>query len=192
MTRSRDEPRPLDSRPPDPIPLDASVEARLTAAVERFGEHGVVERSVALLSGANVGDEFLLWVGGRHAEGVLNGAPPLYWPEVWGARALLHVWEESATSAVLGGLGDVAWRVREMCARVVAVRALPHPEDVAALLSDDVARVRAAGARALAEVGRADQLDALRALFSDPDIDVRRRAGEAVTRVTERENRSGA
>jgi len=180
-----------------PVPLDATVESRLAAAVQRFGEADVVARSVALLSGANAGDEFLLWVGGRHAEGVLNGAPPLYWPEVWGARALLHAWDESATSvgaattAVRNGLRDAAWRVREMCARVVAVRSLPYPADVAALLTDDVARVRAAAARALGEVGSIEDSEALSALFRDPDVDVRRRAGEAVARITSRSEGSG-
>ena len=95
------------------VHIDDSPGDRIAAAVARFGEQVVVDRSASLLMGGNEGEEFLLIVGGRHAQGVLDGAPPLYWPEVWGARALTFVWAESAASAVHRGLGDQAWRVRE-------------------------------------------------------------------------------
>ena len=74
--------------------------------MRRFGEPVVATRAANLLRGRNEGDEFLLWVGGRHAQGVLDGAPALYWPEVWGARALMSAWDDSAADAVVAGLGE--------------------------------------------------------------------------------------
>ena len=74
------------------IPIDSPTDARIEAAASRYGADEVVARAIALMAGANAGEDFLLYVGGRHAQGLLDGAPPLYWPELWGARALLHVW----------------------------------------------------------------------------------------------------
>ena len=168
------------------IPLDASPSDRIAAAVEALGEREVVERSQALLAGLNAGDEFLLWVGGHHAQGILDGAPPLYWPEVWGARALLTVWSDDAASGIESGLTNQAWRVREMCARVAAARSLPVAGILRTMLTDDVARVRAAAALALGEVGEASDADDIRRLFRDPEIDVRRAAERAHKRLAAR------
>jgi hypothetical protein len=169
------------------VPLDASPQKRIEDAVALFGEHQVAERAASLLMGGNEGEEFLLWVGGRHAQGVLDGAPPLYWPEVWGARALTFVWDDAAASAVHRGLGDQAWRVREMCARVVFVRHLPESEALLALLGDETARVRVAAARALGEVATEATAKAqLTAALQDPEKDVRRAAHEALVRLQKR------
>ena len=168
------------------VPLDDSPSQRIAAAVARFGESHVAERAASLLLGGNEGEEFLLYVGGRHAQGVLDGAPPLYWPEVWGARALTFVWDASAASAVHRGLGDRAWRVREMCARVCFVRTLPETEALTTLLADEVARVRAAAARAIGEVADSRLNEALTALLQDPEKEVRRAAHDAMVRLTER------
>jgi hypothetical protein len=169
------------------VPLDASPQKRIEDAIAVFGERQVAERAASLLMGGNEGEEFLLWVGGRHAQGVLDGAPPLYWPEVWGARALTVAWDDGAAPAVHRGLGDRAWRVREMCARVVFVRHLAETDALLLLLADEVARVRAAAARALGEVastGSATEglTDALR----DPEKEVRRAAHEALVRLQSR------
>lgn len=43
---------------------------------------------------------------------------------MWAARSLLYAWDVEAVPAVLGALGDEAWRVREMAAKVVAHRRL--------------------------------------------------------------------
>jgi len=159
---------------------------RVADAVTTLGEDAVVERAIALLAGFNVGEEFLLVAGGTHAQGLLDGAPPLYWPEVWGARVLLYAWNDTATDAVLAGLQNRAWRVREMCTRVAAARHLPAAEYLRELLTDDTARVRAAAARALGEVGSADDLELLAKLFADPEIDVRRAAQQARTAIEKR------
>jgi hypothetical protein len=169
------------------VPLDAAPQKRLEAAVAEFGEREVAERAASLLMGGNEGEEFLLWVGGRHAQGVLDGAPPLYWPEVWGARALTVAWDPAAASAVRRGLGDQAWRVREMCARVVLVRRLAETDALLALLDDPVARVRVAAARALGEV--ADDASAtgrLTAALQDPEKEVRRAAHDALVLLKKR------
>jgi|GEM_PF-5363400 len=87
------------------VQIDDSPGDRITAAVARFGEQVVVDRCSSLLMGGNEGEEFLLIVGGRHAQGVLDGAPPLYWPEVWGARALTFVWADSCIGPRCGVRG---------------------------------------------------------------------------------------
>lgn len=171
---------------PTNVPIDDSPADRMRAAVELYGELSVAQRAASLLEGGNEGDEFLLWVGGRHAQGVLNGAPPLYWPEVWGARALSYAWDPAAASAVLRGLRDRAWRVREMCAKVALQREIGTPEVLAMLLTDENPRVRAAGARAIAELGTADQGEALRSMLRDPEKDVRRAAQQSLVRLAER------
>jgi HEAT repeat protein len=168
------------------VQIDDSPGDRIAAAITRFGEKTVVDRSASLLMGGNEGEEFLLIVGGRHAQGVLDGAPPLYWPEVWGARALTFVWADTAAPAVHRGLGDQAWRVREMCARVAFLRRLPEQDALVALLSDEVARVRGAAARALGEVGDAGHLELLGALLKDDEKEVRRAAHDAMVRLEKR------
>lgn len=161
-----------------PIPVDLPIEKRLAAAVAEFGEDAVVLRSLSLLAGHNEGEDFLLYLGGEHARGILEGAPVLYWPELWGTRALLYVWNDSATVAVTAALNNQAWRVREMATRVAAARRLDVEPVLAELLTDDVARVRAAAARALGTVG--SDLEVLKPLLKDPDIDVRRGAQQAI------------
>ena len=165
------------------VPVDLAIAPRLAAAVERFGEPTVVLRSLSLIAGNNEGDEFLLYVGGDHARGILNGAPPLYWPELWGTRALLYVWDDSAALAVTAALENQAWRVREMATRVAAARTLPVIEQLTTLLTDDVPRVRAAAARALGALGGAEQIDSIRPLLKDGEIDVRRGAQQAIDQL---------
>jgi hypothetical protein len=168
------------------VPLDASPGDRIAIAVTRFGESDVADRASALLDGKNEGEEFLLWVGGRHAQGILDGAPALYWPEVWGARTLLYAWDESASSIVRAGLSNQAWRVREMCCRVVAARELDFAAELVPLLRDETPRVRANAARALGIVGNLEHTPAVKELLKDPDIDVRRQAGAALKQLTDK------
>ncbi|SMH44298.1 hypothetical protein SAMN06295885_2346 [Rathayibacter oskolensis] len=177
---------------PTVSPTD-SLEDRLRAQVAREGERTVALRSAALLGGGYEGEAFLLTVGGEHAEGILNGAPSLYWPELWGARALLYVWDDDAADAVIAGLANASWRVREMCARVCTERVLGGQKKLARLTTDAHPRVRAAGARALLAValaGTASGRDekgefaasveqTLTAMLRDPDRDVRRAAQQS-------------
>jgi HEAT repeats len=172
------------------VPLDASPGDRIALAVAQFGESEVADRAAALLTGTNEGEEFLLWVGGRHAQGILDGAPALYWPEVWGARTLLYAWDAQAAEKVRAGLANQAWRVREMCCRVVAARELPFAAELALLLTDEVARVRGNAARALGFVGEYEEAVLVTALLKDPEIDVRRQAGAALMLLSKRLDRS--
>ena len=171
-----------------PVTLTDPLEERLRAQVARQGEQTVALRSAALLTGGYEGESFLLTVGGEHADGVLKGAPSLYWPELWGARALLYVWDDQAADAVIAGLSNASWRVREMCARVCAERILGGQKKLSRLTTDEHARVRSAGARALVAVavagigsGRDEKGEfaasvehTLTAMLRDPDRDVRR------------------
>jgi hypothetical protein len=169
-----------------PVPIDDSPAERIRAAVAHFGERVVATRAASLLRGRNEGDEFLLWVGGRHAQGVLDGAPALYWPEVWGARALMSAWDDSAADAVVAGLENQAWRVREMCAKVCAVRGLDAGKSLVRHTTDAVPRVRAASARALAAVGDESSAASLTAMLKDPDKDVRRAAQQSLAALSQR------
>jgi hypothetical protein len=175
-----------ESAPESAVPVDLPIEKRLAAAVELYGESVVVRRAISLLAGNNEGEDFLLFVGGEHARGILDGAPVLYWPELWGTRALLYVWDDTAAEAVSAALANQAWRVREMGARVAAARGLPVSAVLAGLLTDEVARVRAAAARALGEVGSLDDIDGMRPLLKDPEIDVRRGAQQGIDAIRKR------
>lgn len=174
------------------VPVSLPIEQRLAAAIELYGEDAVVLRACSLLAGNNEGEDFLLYVGGEHAQGILDGAPALYWPELWGTRALLYVWNDSAAEAIGAALHNQAWRVREMGARVAALRGLPVAADLVQLSKDDVVRVRAASARALGAVGFAEHADTLRALLKDPEIDVRRGAQQGLDALRSRHPQSTA
>jgi hypothetical protein len=169
---------------PEENQKDLPIEARIAAAVEQLGLDTVVLRSLSLLAGNNEGEEFLLVVGGEHAQGILDGAPVLYWPELWGTRALLYVWNDSAIAGVSAALQNQAWRVREMATRVVATRELTLQDEVGALLLDEVPRVRAAAARALGTIG--DDVEVIRPLLKDPEIDVRRGAQHGIDAIRQR------
>jgi HEAT repeats len=171
------------------VPLDASPADRIAEAIQKYGEPQVADRAAALLAGANEGEEFLLWVGGRHAQGILDGAPALYWPEVWGARALLKAWDATAAEPVRLGLHNQAWRVREMCCRVTATHELPFAADLVSLLTDETSRVRASAARALGTVGEYQDALEVKKLLKDPEIDVRREAGSALRQLATRLDR---
>lgn len=167
----------LDPHPD--LPIDLPTAERIHAAVEHYGEQAVIDNSIALLRAKNAGKDFLLYAGGRHALGILDGAPALYWPELWGARALLYVWSEAAAPYVVVGLNNQAWRVREMCARVIVLRGLAVAPKLVRLTTDEVPRVRAAALHALAEQGSADHLATIVQRLRDPDKEVRRAAQQA-------------
>lgn len=69
---------------------------------------------------------------------------------VWAARGLLWNWGDDALPAVMAALGDDAWRVREMAAKIVARHELGDGlRIVASLRHDPTPRVRTAAARAV-------------------------------------------
>lgn len=166
--------------------LDLPLGQRIAKAVEHYGEAEVIARSISLMDGQHAGEDFLLFVGGEHAQGILNGAPVLYWPELWGLRALQHVWSDAAITPVLGSLSNPAWRVREMGCRVIALRGLPAVDELVALTADGTPRVRAAAARALGAVGTPDDLESIRVFTKDPALEVRRGAQQGIDTLRSR------
>lgn len=107
-----------------------------------------------------------------------------YWVRTWGARGLLHVWDDSATSAVVAGLADEHWRPAEMCLKVTATHDVAQAGDGAAvLLGHDLPRVRAAALRALAVAGDTEHVELVRDRLEDADEVVRRQADRTLTRM---------
>jgi HEAT repeat protein len=92
-------------------------------------------------------------LGGEPAEYVLNGGEggkEGYWPRVWGARGLLHAWDDAATDAIIHATADEAWRVREMAGKVIARHRVGAAfAAITELRTDKIARVRAAAERAV-------------------------------------------
>ncbi|BCJ33727.1 hypothetical protein Athai_12300 [Actinocatenispora thailandica] len=170
--------------------------ARATA--RRLGVDETVARCVALL---RHGDpfaevEFLVWLADESAASEMRLRTPeddpslLYWPRVWAARALVYVWDDAAIPAVLDALGDDAWRVREMAAKVVIAHQLGAAGDLLVpLLSDPVPRVRAAAARALGVVGEAEHAPPLRKATADEEAQVSTRAEAALRTLSKRLDR---
>ncbi|MET0693306.1 MAG: HEAT repeat domain-containing protein [Propionibacteriaceae bacterium] len=129
--------------------------------------------------------------GTYYLERAAAGDPePDYWPRVWGARGLLYVWDDRAEAAVVQGLQDEAWRVREMCAKVVRLREIGAAGDrLAELCADDVPRVRVAALRALSRVGESEHLPAVHAAGEDEEPTVVAAADDALEELGERLDR---
>ncbi|HUY16470.1 MAG TPA: HEAT repeat domain-containing protein [Acidimicrobiales bacterium] len=118
-----------------------------------MGSAKVVANCVRILRRHNVDEETLLVLAGPSAAEVLRGKEggvSGYWPRVWAMRGLLYAWDDAASSVVIAAANDESWRVREMCAKVVARRGVVDAFDAMAELGNDpVVRVRKAAERAL-------------------------------------------
>ena len=135
---------------PNPSQIRLAPGVRIGILASQVGAEVVAEWCARLLGGAGYEQPSVQWIGGRHAATAEHLRE--YWPRVWAARALLYEWTPRAEPAVLAGLRDPAWRVREMCAKVARRRALKRAEPILAhLLDDPVMRVRAAAEAALTE-----------------------------------------
>jgi hypothetical protein len=181
-------------RAPSAAELAARPVERVEALVRLVGADAVVEWCTGLLRGGDWTDPAapaLDWVGGRSSASMVDRALALdYWPRVWGARGLLHVYRPQAAAAVVAGLDDEAWRVREMCAKVV--RAQEIGAAAGALhrrTADEVPRVRAAAVRALARVGEAEDAHAVRDCLDDPEPAVAAAAERALRELAGRLDR---
>lgn len=154
----------------------------LAAAVAAYGESSLALWCADLIVGTvdpiDPSGIPLVALGGAPAayyvERAADGDPePDYWPRVWGARGLLYVWNAGAEDAVVRGLDDAAWRVREMCAKVIRLREIGAAGDrLAELCADEVTRVRVSVLRALGRVGEAEHLPVVRAAGGDPELTV--------------------
>ena len=138
---------------------------RIAAECASGGRAALIAGCVALLDGRpdDADDRLITVLGGQAAGHVLDGGEggrSGYWPRVWAARGLLHAWLDhaaetgaapcEATDAIIGALGDHAWRVREMAAKVVAAHRIGRALDAVAALRDDPnPRVREAAERAV-------------------------------------------
>ena len=182
-----------------PRDVGASPADLVAEACDVLGARAVVAWCADLLSGEVTAQEALdvgpplTWLGGRAAVRypALDAeqlAVNAYWIRVWGARGLLHVWDDSAAPAIVTALSDEHWRVREKAAAVVATHEVAGAtEAVGDLLTDDVPRVRVAAARALAVVGEAEQaVDLDTAASHDPEVSVRDAAERALQRLARR------
>jgi hypothetical protein len=110
-----------------------------------------------------------------------------YWVRTWGARGLLHVWDDTATDAVVRGLADAHWRPAEMCLKVAAKHEVAGTGDsAAALASHELPRVRAQAMRALAVVGDSEHLAVVRDRLADEDEAVRHQAARALGTMEQR------
>jgi hypothetical protein len=102
---------------------------------------------------------------------------PDYWMRTWGARGLLHVWDDRATDAIVTGLGDEHWRPAETCLKVVARHEVAGAaEGAVLLLHHALPRVRTQALRALAVVGDREHFEAVLAAQKREQADVRRQA----------------
>lgn len=126
----------------------------------RRGTRDVVTHCMAILSGEEVDELILLALAGPAGAVVLRGGAggvTGYWPRVWAMRGLLYAWDESAVATVVGSVTDESWRVREMCAKVVARHRVDDALEVmTGLVNDPVQRVREAAHRALVRLVEVD------------------------------------
>ena len=105
----------------------------------------------------------------------------------WGARGLLHCWDDEATGPVVAGLGDEHYRPAEMCLKVSAKHEVADSGPGAAQLTrHELPRVRANAVRALGVVGDTEHVPAVVALLDDPEEWVREHAARAYARMARR------
>ncbi len=151
--------------------------AGLLSGKIRYGDHGYPP---------------LTWLGGAHAASLMKrqafgSRNQDYWPRVWGARGLLHVWAPDARRAVIAGLSDPAWRVREMSAKIVRAQELADAEtELTALAADPVPRVRAAALLGLGRVGESEHAEVVARSRGDRSPLVRRAAEKALEELAGR------
>jgi HEAT repeat protein len=119
----------------------------------------VIRDCASILSGDTADAHMLSVIGGPAAEAVLEGRDgglEGYWPRVWAARGLSHVWDDVATDAIIDATTHASWRVREMAAKVIARHNVsPAIDAVVILLDDDNARVRSAASTAFRVIAEA-------------------------------------
>ena len=180
---------------PDDLPPPRDIEAQVGELVvelaHHLGEPAVVSLCVGLLEGADAHEHLpeLAYLTGLDFG---PGGHDLdewsdYWPRSWGARGLLYVWDDSASAAVVAGLGDEHWRPAEMCLKVATRHEVGGVGDGAAALSThELPRVRAQALRALAVAGDTEHVDVVRDRLHDDHEDVRRQAARALTAMSRR------
>lgn len=170
---------------PAPRDREAPVGELVVELAGHLGEPAVMALACDLLAGADRATyaEELVYLT-RLAD---TDAHPDEWSRVWGARALLYVWEDGAAPDVVAGLGDEAWRVAEMCLKVATRHEIAEAADGAVRLAGhELARVRGHALRLLGVAGDTEHVATVRHALEDPDEDVRRHAARALDRLDQR------
>jgi len=178
---------------PRPEPGERPVAARIKELDALVGRGRLVEVCVDLLEGA----ERTAYVPElRYLTGHSWGPDdPIrddtvwkdYWVRTWGARGLLYCWHDSATGAVVDGLGDEHYRPAEMCLKVCAKYDVAGSgPGAAALTRHELPRVRANAVRTLGVVGDTEHVEDVLAVLHDPEEWVREHAARAYTRMARR------
>jgi HEAT repeat protein len=129
----------------------------IEAACEARGAEAVISDCVRLIHGGDADAATVVALAGPGQERFLDKPEKeRYWLRVWGVRGLLWALDEEGAAdpriavAVMNALGDGHWRVREMAAKLAARHRIESAQPaLAALLTDENERVRAAAARAV-------------------------------------------
>jgi HEAT repeat protein len=173
---------------PAPADLEALPRELLGELRTHRDEREVVAACCDLLSGGAPEDhaDLLPYLAGRPGAAYFEQGWADYWPRVWGARALLYVWDDDAAPVVAAGLGDPAWRVAELCLKVSARHELPVGDAAASLAGHALARVREAAVRALGACGDVEHVAVVASALDDEDEAVRRSADRALDRMCAR------
>jgi hypothetical protein len=178
---------------PPPSPGDRPIGERIVELDALVGRERFVEVCVDLLGGADRTTyvaELRYLSGHAWADDDPVRDPAVwkdYWVRTWGARGLLHCWDDVATPAVVAGLRDEHYRPAEMCLKISARYDVAGAgPGAAALASHDLPRVRAAAARALAVVGDTEHVEIVERLLDDEDATVRAAAARAITALDRR------
>lgn len=178
---------------PPPRDPDAPVPVLARELAEHLGIAGFVAVCTDLLGGADRADHLsvLPYLTGLSFDVGAATRDPHRWPDLWvrtwGARGLLHVWDDTASDAVVAGLGDDDWRPAEMCLKVTARHEVGGAGDGASrLATHELPRVRAQAMRALGAVGDTEHVATVRERLDDEHPDVRLAAARALERLAAR------
>lgn len=167
-----------------------SIASSAEALARRLGRPGFVMVCVDLLDGAPREGyvEELCALSGHSPQDVRDaGRWKDHWPRTWGARGLLHVWQDAATPAIVRGLADEHYRPAEMCLKVAARHEVAGTGDGAVrLAAHELPRVRAQAMRCLAVAGDTEHVAVVAATLHDPSADVRVQAARAMEAMRRR------
>lgn len=159
-----------------PTDLYAQPRDLLLEAERDYGRHATVDTCLTLLEGSLDFDQLpvpMTYLAGSHAlmqmeRGYLEDRNQTHWPRIWAARGFLYVWTDYAEDGVVTALADPHARVREMTAKIVALRELHTASDaLLTLVHDTEPRVQVAALRAATVVGEKIHLSAVGDVVSD-------------------------
>lgn len=180
-----------------PVIMNSVAEERIADQIlqlaDRIGRDAFLDVCLNLMKGADRNlyvQELRSLTGHAWAPGDSVFDPqswPDYWVRTWGARGLLHVWDDRATDAVVHGLSDEHWRPAEMCLKIAARHDVAGTADGAAkLLNHPLPRVRTQALRALSVVGDTEHFELVKRLAEAEDASVRQQANRTLDAMRRR------